>query len=200
MNFSILLKSLLPLLLIVVAGWSQEIGTTSQETTQDAAQTQTDGDLKDTLADTAKEVENRLNQSETVQEASAGILKPIYQLSEYLTFSSFYWVAFTLMVAGVVSYALQLVLGKFFLLFKLSLNIKEILSDTLGLLISLIGLVLTTQAATQNSSFSNNAAAVVSATLVGVLVGLVFYWWGQSLEHQAARRIKEEPEDRRHKM
>ena len=90
------------------------------------------------------------------------------------------------MVAGVVSFAFQLVIGKFFLLFKLSLNIKEILSDLLGVVISLVGLVLTTQAATQNSDFPQNAAAVLSASAVGAVVGLVFFWWGQSLEHKAA--------------
>jgi uncharacterized membrane protein YebE (DUF533 family) len=98
------------------------------------------------------------------------------------------------MVAGVVSFAAQLVLSKFFLLFKLSINLKEILSDALGLLISVVGLVLTTQAATQNSNFPESAVAVVSATAVGAVAGLVFYWWGQQQEFKAARRIpKQQP-------
>jgi high-affinity Fe2+/Pb2+ permease len=72
----------------------------------------------------------------------------------------------------------------------MNLNVKEILADALGLLISLVGLVLTTQAATQNSGFPENAIAVVSATVVGAILGLVFYWWGQKMEFLAARKIE----------
>ncbi len=136
-----------------------------------------------------QELGNTLNQSQAVQDASSQILAPIYQLAEQMSFPSFYWVAFALMVAGVVCFAGQLVFTKLLLLFKLNLNIKEILGDLLGLVVSLIGLVLTTQAATENSTFPENSIAVVSAAVVGALVGFVFYLWGQKLEFQAARRV-----------
>lgn len=148
-----------------------------------------------TTADTVdkiQEVGNSLNETQAVQEASAGILNSIYSLAEYMAFDAFYWVAFTLMVAGVVSFAGQLVLTKLLLLFKLNLNIKEILGDLLGLVVSLVGLVLTTQAATENSDFPSNAIAVVSATLVGALVGFVFYLWGQQTEFDAANTESKE--------
>ena len=106
-----------------------------------------------------------------------------------MAFPSFYWIAFSLMVAGVVSFAFQLVFAKFFLLFKMSVNVKEILGDFLGLLISVVGLVLTTQAATQNSNFAENSVSVLSATILGALLGFVFYWWGQKQEFQAAKKI-----------
>ena len=86
------------------------------------------------------------------------------------------------MVTGVVSFALQLVMGKLVVLSKFSLSPTEILSDALGLVVSLIGLVLTTQAATENSSFTSSAFAVFSATAVGALLGIVFYLWGQRQE------------------
>ncbi len=140
--------------------------------------------------DKIKELGESLNQTQAVQDVSAGILEPIYTLAEYMAIPSFYWIAFALMVAGVVSFAGQLIFTKFFLLFKMSLNIKEILGDLLGLAVSLVGLVLTTQAATQNSTFPENSIAVVSATGVGVLLGLMFYLWGQSQEFKAARRIE----------
>lgn len=137
-----------------------------------------------------QELGETLSQNQAVQDVSAGILEPIYSLAENISsIPSFYWIAFALMVAGVVSFAGQLVFTKLILLFKMSLNIKEILGDLLGLLVSLTGLVLTTQAATQNSSFPDNAFAVVSATTVGAVLGLMFYLWGQKQEFQAARRI-----------
>lgn len=136
-----------------------------------------------------QELGESLNQTQAVQNASAGILEPIYSLAEFMSIPSFYWIAFALMVAGVVSFAGQLVFTKLFLLFKLNLNIKEILGDLLGLLVSLTGLVLTTQAATQNSTFPENSIAVVSATAVGVVLGIVFYLWGQKQEFQAARSM-----------
>jgi len=138
-------------------------------------------DLPDKLKEHAKEIGETLNQDQTIQDVSAGILEPIYSAAEYMAFDSFYWVAFALMIAGVVSFAGQILFAKFFLLFKFSLNFKEIMSDLLGLLISIVGLVLTTQAATQNSTFAENSAAVVSAAVVGAIVGFVFYWWGQGV-------------------
>lgn len=140
------------------------------------------------LSEGAQEIGDKLNQSQTVQEASASLLKPIYQLSQYMAHPWFYWVAFALMVAGVVSFAGQIVLTKLLLLFSLHLSFKEILGDVLGLVISLIGLVLTTQAATENSTFTSSPAAVLSAAVVGAIAGLMFYIWGQSTEFAAARR------------
>ena len=66
------------------------------------------GDTKEKVDEIAEQV----NKSEKAQEYSAGILKPIYQLAEKLSFPTFHWAAFTVMVTGVVSYGLQLVLGK----------------------------------------------------------------------------------------
>lgn len=146
------------------------------------------GGLTEKLGEHAREISDTLNQDSTVQDVSAGILEPIYSLAEFMSWPAFYWVAFALMVAGVVSFAGQLLFAKFFLLFKLNLNLREILSDLLGLAISVVGLVLTTQAATQNSAFAENSFLVVSATIVGALTGFVFYWWGQKLEFAAANK------------
>jgi hypothetical protein len=55
----------------------------------------------------------------------------------------------------------------------------------LGLAVSLIGLVLTTQAAAENSNFTTSAFSVISSTCVGAIVGFVFYIWGQRQELQA---------------
>lgn len=159
--------------------WVQDAGS---ETGQDTVENSTEK-----LKDNVEELGNTLNEMSTVQDASAGILEPIYQAAEWMAFPSFYWIAFALMVAGVVSFAGQLVFAKLFLLFKASFDIKEILGDALGLIISVVGLVLTTQAATENSGFPDNAIAVVSATAVGALLGIVFYWWGQKQEFKAAR-------------
>jgi hypothetical protein len=127
-----------------------------------------------------------VNESEQAQKVRAGILKPIYSLAERFSFSAFHWVAFAVMFAGVVSFALQLTLGKLVVLTRASFSPSEILSDTLGLAVSLIGLVLTTQAATENSNFTASAMAVISSTCVGGLAGLMFYIWGQRQELQAA--------------
>jgi hypothetical protein len=94
------------------------------------------------------------------------------------------------MVTGVVSFALQLTIGKLVVLARLGFSPAEILSDALGLLVSLVGLVLTTQAAAENSGFTRSAAAVLSASVVGVIVGFVFYVWGQKQELQAVQGRK----------
>ncbi len=152
---------------------------------------------EEAVTETRKEVERiaeQVDQSEQAAEVSAGILDPIYRLAELFAFPAFHWVAFALMVTGVVSYALQLVLGKLVVLSRLGLSITEILSDALGLAISLIGLVLTTQAAAENSSFTASPAAVLSAAGVGLIAGFLFYLWGQSAEVQAVegRRKRKE--------
>jgi hypothetical protein len=139
-------------------------------------------DARDKVGDLAKQVD----QSKQAKEISAGILQPIYLLAEAMAFPWFHWVGFMVMTAGVISFAFQLVLGKLVVLSKMSINIKEILADGLGLIISLIGLVLTTQAAAENSTFTESPAAVLSSAGAGALLGLIFYWWGQTEEVQAA--------------
>lgn len=145
---------------------------------------------KDTLESVQKNAEetyNKVNTSQEAKEISAGILQPIYKLAETMAFSWFHWLAFALMVSGVVSYALQLVLGKLVVLTRAGFDLAEILMDAQGLLLSLVGLVLTTQAAAQNSTFTQSPAAVLSSAGVGALVGFIFYLWGQSKELQALR-------------
>ena len=142
------------------------------------------------ISEKAREIGSTLDQSNPVRELSAGVLEPIYKLTEYIAHPAFYWIAFAIMVAGVVSFAGQLVLTKLLLMMQLKMNFKEILSDLLGLAISVVGLVLTTQAATENSSFTTSPSAVVSSAAVGVITGVMFYIWGQSQEFRAARTIK----------
>ena len=156
--------------------WSQE---TQGEIQEKAEQT-----LENAGA-TADAVAEAVDKSEQAKEVSTGILTPIYQLAEAFSFPAFHWAAFALMVTGVVSFALQLTLGKLVVLSRAGFSPSEILSDTLGLLVSLVGLVLTTQAATENSNFTSSAAAVLSATIVGAAVGFVFYVWGQRQELEA---------------
>jgi hypothetical protein len=134
---------------------------------------------------------SEVDQSQRAQQASESVLKPIYTLAEYLSFPAFHWLAFAIMVAGVVSFALQLVLAKLVVLAKSSFSLSEVLSDALGLVISLVGLVLTTQAATENSNFTQSAFAVLSATVVGAVAGLIFYWWAQRQEVEAVRGRKQ---------
>jgi hypothetical protein len=68
----------------------------------------------------------------------------------------------------------------------MSISLTEILSDTMGLAISLVGLVLTTQAAAQNSTFTTSPAAVLSATGLGAVIGFLFFRWGTAQELAAA--------------
>ncbi len=182
--FTPLLALCLFSLVLPGALWSQEAGSdlpSTQEVEQRASDLVTDAQRR------AEEIAGRVDQSQQAHEVSAGVLQPIYTLAESMAFPAFHWVAFTLMVAGVVSFGLQLVLGKLVLLSKMSFNIKEILADAVGLFISLIGLVLTTQAAAENSTFTTSPAAVLSATAVGAIFGLMLYVWGQRQEVEAAR-------------
>jgi hypothetical protein len=159
--------------------------TAAPDLVQQAEQVLTDATQKvEALADS-------VDANPQVREFSAGILSPIYKLAESFESSEFYWAAFALMVTGVVSYLLQLVLGKLVVLSKLGFSITEIVSDLVGLVISVIGLVLTTQAATQNSSFTESAASVLSASAVGVVLGIVLYAWGQAQEVAANKAKKD---------
>lgn len=139
------------------------------------------------LSEKSDEMLNQVDSSREAKEISAGILDPIYDLAEAIAFPAFHWVAFALMVSGVISFALQLVLGKLVVLMKAGFDLGEILMDAQSLLISLIGLVLTTQAAAQNSTFTQSPAAVLSSAGVGAVIGFVFYLWGQSKEIQALK-------------
>lgn len=163
--------------------WGQE-ATAEVEGTEDqataSAEATADGEKYDVDA-----VIDQVEKNEQAHEVKAGILRPIYSLAERFSVPGFHWVAFAVMVTGVVSFAFQLVLGKLVVLSKFSISPSEILSDALGLAVSLIGLVLTTQAAAENSHFTASAVAVISATVVGVLAGLIFYVWGQRQELQA---------------
>jgi hypothetical protein len=140
-------------------------------------------ETKDRVEDFAKQVDD----SSEAAEIKTSLLNPIYRLAEFMAFPTFHWLAFSVMVAGVVSFALQLVLAKLILLTRLGITLTSIFSDALGLIISVIGLVLTTQAATENSSFTESSAAVLSSAIVGALFGFIFYWWGQREELQAAK-------------
>ncbi|MCA9029635.1 MAG: hypothetical protein KDA66_02440 [Planctomycetaceae bacterium] len=150
------------------------------------------GEHIEPIQEKASEFAHQVDQDQRAQEISAGILQPIYQLAESFEGTPFYWSAFTLMVTGVVSYLLQLVLGKLALLMKGKINLTETLSDAVGLVISVVGLVLTTQAAAQNSTFTTSPALVLSGAAVGAVVGFVMYRWGQDLELRAAA-AKPEP-------
>ena len=167
--------------------WGQEAGSgeLNQEGIREAVE-----DVGADARTAVDELAEKVDRSVQAREVSAGILQPIYLLAEAIAFPSFHWVAFMVMIAGVISFAMQLVLGKLVVLSKMSVSIKEILADGLGLVISLIGLVLTTQAAAENSTFTERPAAVLSAAGVGAIVGLIFYWWGQKEELQAARGRK----------
>jgi hypothetical protein len=157
----------------------------------------------DRAKERAGEVARSVDASAEAQEVSAGILRPIYRLAEAFSFPAFHWLAFAVMVAGVASFALQLTVGKLIVLSRLGFSPSEVLSDALGLVVSLVGLVLTTQAAAENSDFTTSAAAVLSATVVGAISGFVFYLWGQRQELQAVagRKLtlaaKIEPKERK---
>ncbi|QEG23483.1 hypothetical protein [Mariniblastus fucicola] len=151
--------------------------------------------VKDTVVETAgivkdkaNEIGQTLDQSQSVVDVSNSILNPIYQAAESAgQYPMFYWCAFTLMAAGVVSFLLQLLLTKLFLLFRMHLNLEEMIMDGVGLAISVVGLILTTQAASENSaSFVQSPSAVLSAVGIGAVLGIVFYIWGQRQEFQAA--------------
>jgi len=170
--------------LILLASYARGQEAEEDNTDEPSVTERAEGIVKD-AREKADEFSQHVNESETAQETSAGILQPIYALAEYLSFPTFHWFAFAVMVTGAVSFALQLFLGKLALLFRMGLSLTEIISDAFGLLICLVGLVLTTQAVTENSNFTKSPAAVISAVIIGLVVGFVLYRWGQSQEVQA---------------
>lgn len=175
-----------------VLAQEQESQTTELESDSGESTTEKIKDLGSDASEIIEDKYKELDENEQAKEVSAGILQPIYQVAEMLAFPAFHWIAFAVMATGVVSYALQLVLGKLVVLSKMSLSISEILSDALGFVISAVGLVLTTQAAAENSTFTTSPAAVISASAVGVVAGFVFYLWGQAAEVAAVKGRKEE--------
>ena len=168
-------------LAIAAPVWSQEPESDLQEKAQQTVQS---------ARETAAAAVDAVEESKQAQEVSAGILRPIYQLAEAFSFPAFHWIAFAVMVTGMVSFALQLTLGKLVVLTRAGFSPAEILSDALGLAVSVVGLVLTTQAAAENSGFTRSAAAVLSAAAVGAIAGFVFYLWGQKQELQAVEGRK----------
>jgi hypothetical protein len=152
----------------------------------------------DAAGETVGAVATTIDADQRARDASAGVLWPINRVADKLAFPAFHWVAFALLLAGVVSFALQLTLGKLVVLSRFGFSPGEILSDALGLVVSVVGLVLATQAAAQNSTFTQSASAVLSATAVGAIAGFVLYVWGQRQELQAVegrrRRTVVDPE------
>lgn len=140
-------------------------------------------DAQAKAAETAKLIE----ESQQAARLRAGLLAPIYVVADALAFSWFYWIAFALMFAGVVSWALQLILGKLVVASAGGFDMGEIISDSVVLAISVVGLVLTTQAAAQNSNFTTSSVAVLSSAIVGLVAGLILYYWGQRQELEAAK-------------
>jgi len=194
--------------LIPAAGLCQEETTPTPAATEQVPTESTESDTtpgsdekKPDVAEKAKElgaeveakvdeIAEKIDQNESAKEAAEGVLGPIYKLAESLNFSSFHWLAFGLMSAGVVSFALQLVLGKLVVLFKGSINLREIVSDAIGFVISTVGLVLTTQAAAENSTFTHSPAAVLSSAACGVVLGFMLYRWGQMQEVNAVAGLR----------
>ncbi|EAQ81358.1 hypothetical protein [Blastopirellula marina] len=154
---------------------------------EESAEPEVANEPKSDLPQQLDEIAKSVDHSEAAQETSAGILTPIYRVAEALEFPAFHWIAFALMLSGVVGFALQLVIGKLVVFAHYGFSLREILSDALGFVISAVGLVLTTQAAVQNSTFTQSPFAVISASLVGLLLGVTLYFWGQSQEVEAVR-------------
>lgn len=159
--------------------------TATEQSTTEQLKKSTDNLAKETKKEVDK-IADVLDHDPRAKTAAAGILQPIYTVAESLSFPAFHWLAFALMSAGVVGYALQLVLGKLVVLTRMGFSPSEIVSDAIGLAISVVGLVLTTQAAAENSNFTQSPAAVLSATAVGIVVGFILYRWGQAQELEAA--------------
>ena len=118
-------------------------GATETASESEPTVTERAGEIIDDTQKKVDEISQRVDESEQAKEITAGILQPIYALAEYLAFPAIHWTAFAIMVTGVVSFALQLVLAKLVVLFRFGLSLTEIFSDALGLVISLVGLVLT---------------------------------------------------------
>ena len=91
--------ALAAVLAIAGAVWSQEPDSNIEDKAQQTLES---------ARETAGAVAAVVDKNVQAQEVSAGILKPIYQMAESFSFPAFHWIAFALMVAGVISFALQL--------------------------------------------------------------------------------------------
>ena len=86
--------ALAAVLVIAGPGWSQEANGGLEEQAQSTLES---------ARERADAVVEAVDANTPAQEVSAGILKPIYRLAEAFSFSAFHWLAFSVMVAGVVS-------------------------------------------------------------------------------------------------
>jgi hypothetical protein len=174
-----------------------EAATQSSEQPHENAESDKTNELVSDAQQKIEELAQEVDANPTAKKAAEGLLGRIYLLAEFLSFPAFHWVAFGLMSAGVVSFALQLVLGKLSILFRGSISIREILSDAAGFVVSSVGLVLTTQAAAENSTFTHSPASVLSSAIAGIVLGFMMYRWGQAqeLEALAGRRLAKKKAD-----
>jgi hypothetical protein len=129
----------------------------------------------------------RFDGNTTVQETAGGIQELITVLRSYLETPVSSGIAFTLAVAGLISFTFQLVLTKLVVLMKGSINVREILSDLAGLLFSAFGLILAADHHTSVSGtqLNKSPAAIVLFSAAGAIVGLVHYRWAQRQEVNA---------------
>jgi hypothetical protein len=176
-------------LLLVTSIHAQEVEIDQERGTANGA-TDKSEQLVQQASESIKQMASNVDDSAQAQQFSAGLLQPIYMLAESLEFSAFHWLAFMFMVAGTIGFGLQLVLGKLVALTRSGFSVTEIISDAIGFVVSGVGLVLTTQAAAQNSTFTTSPFAVLSSAALGLVLGILLYIWGQRQELQAieARR------------
>ena len=136
------------------------------------------------------DAKERLDTDPQAQQATDHILSSIRDIgNKVVAVPGFYWIAFAMMTAGLVSFLLQLVLGKLIMLTQSHFSIVEIMSDAMGFLISLIGLTLLTQSATNEGLVIDRPSFVVTAAGLGAFVGLIFYFRGQTQELREARAL-----------
>jgi hypothetical protein len=156
------------------------------EVSQDESEQPSSGSVGDKINDAT----SKLDTNEDAQLATDNILAGIKTFGDkVVAIPGFYWIAFAMMTAGLVSYLLQLVLGKLIMLARFHFSVTEILSDGLGLLISAIGLMLLTQAATAEGLVIDRPSFVLTAAGVGAFFGLIFYFRGQTQELREARAL-----------
>ena len=96
----------LVLCLLCVNTHAQDADNNPDDTTGESVTDRAETIVNDTR-ERVDEIAERVDQSERAKEISAGILQPIYQLAEYLSFPAVHWVAFAIMTTGVISFALH---------------------------------------------------------------------------------------------
>ncbi len=179
------MKSILPFAVIILAT-TPTISSGQGKTFEGKLKQIPTDKIEKKIDDKVGEMQREVDANEDAKKIANSILNPIYQLAEKMSFAGFYWIAFALMFAGVINFALQIAVGKLYMLAKFHFSLIEILSDALGLLMSLVGLVLTTQAATENSTFTQSAFSVLSAAALGGFVGFILFLQGTKQEAAAA--------------